>query len=241
MARKTTPLVNGEIYHIIVRGIDGQNIFRDKSDYYRAIHDLFEFNDEESTIWQFRRSFTSNNQFGDGPRTIAKNEGEKKKRKFLLEILCFCLMPNHIHLLLRQLKNEGISRFMRKFGTGYVGYFNKKYNRQGYLFQSRFKRILIKDDEQLRKIFVYIHTNPAALVDSFWKEGGIKKSEMVIDFIENYKWSSYSDYLGKKNFPSVTNRDLFNSMMTSTEWKKFVDEWVNFKTEDFNWYDPDFE
>ena len=69
-------------------------------------------------------------------------------------------MPNHIHLLLKQIKNNGISEFIRKVEVGYAGYFNKKYGRKGHLFQGRFKAVRIEDNEQLKTVFVYIHTNP---------------------------------------------------------------------------------
>ncbi|MBI3458833.1 transposase [Candidatus Azambacteria bacterium] len=206
--------------------------FKNESDYYRGIHNLFEFNDRDPVIWKFRKSFFENSD--PAGRNIRNNdtvikEENRKKRKFLVEILCFCLMPNHIHLLLMQVKDGGITKFMRKFGTGYAVHFNNKYKRKGYLFQGRFKDILIKTNEQLRINFVYIHTNPAALHDHSWKDGGINNAQEVIKVIENYKWSSYADYLGNKNFPSVTQRDLFNKIMTSHEWKKFVDDWVGYK------------
>ena len=83
----------------------------------------------------------------------------------LVKILAFCFMPNHIHLLVRQIKNNGITQFMRKFGAGYAAYFNKRYDRRGHLFQGRFKAVHIKNNEQLKTIFVYIYTNSISLVD----------------------------------------------------------------------------
>ena len=68
MARKRIELITGEIYHVIVRGIDGKDLFQDQSDYYRGIHDLFEFNDQDPVVWQFRKSFFNNSE--DGPRNI---------------------------------------------------------------------------------------------------------------------------------------------------------------------------
>ncbi|MBI3335010.1 MAG: transposase [Candidatus Portnoybacteria bacterium] len=231
MPIKRPQLVSGEIYHIVVRGVEGRSIFQEISDYYRAIHDLFEFNDEAPAAWQHRSFY---NLYEDGPRSIGNRVGDrgwkKKPRKLLVKILAFCLMPNHIHLLLHQREDQGITRFMRKLGTGYALYFNKKYQRQGYLFQGRFRAILIKTNEQLEHVFVYIHTNPASLVDAGWKEGKVKDPAKVINTIENYRWSSYMDYLGKENFPSVTQRDFFNKIMPRVEWQKFVNDWVRYKS-----------
>ncbi|MBA4321018.1 MAG: hypothetical protein C0412_21725 [Flavobacterium sp.] len=216
MPVKRPTLANNEIYHIVTRGTDGRTIFQNESDYYRAIHDLFEFNDIKPVRCE------------NSSRRIYEN-CSRNARDLIVEILAFCLMPNHLHLLLKQLRDNGISAFMRKFGAGYVGYFNKKYERQGHLFQGRFRAVLIKTDQQLKSVFVYIHTNSAVLVNSDWQEGGIKNPEEIIQFIENYKWSSYPDYLGKENFPSVTQRDFFESIMPREKWQEYVNDWVRHK------------
>ena len=234
MPSKRPQLANNEIYHVVIRGVDGRDIFSGDSDYYRAIHDLFEFNDSNPTRWE-HRLYCNRNNFENGSRKFYENRSRNIRnsqppRDFIVNILSFCLMPNHIHLLLRQAQDNGISSFMRKFGAGYAGYFNRKYERSGYLFQGRFRAAHIKTDNQLRTVFVYIHTNPAALIDPSWKEGDIKKPKEIIKFIEDYKWSSYPDYLGKQNFPSVTQRDFFDDMMKKEEWQKYVNEWVEYKS-----------
>jgi putative transposase len=224
MPIKRPQLINGEIYHIVVRGVGDSEIFRDEGDYYRAIFSLYEFNTTEPIeIREQRRK-----------RKLVKDAGGQSSdtRDLLVEVLAFCFMPNHIHLLIRQLKDGGITQFMRKFGTGYATYFNKKYNRKGHLFQGRFKAVHIRDNEQLKTVFVYIHTNPISLIEPKWKEKGIKNSQKVIKFLENYKWSSYSDYVGKKNFPSVTKRDFLLKVMGGSEGcREFVEGWIEYKKE----------
>lgn len=224
MPRRRIQLSDNEIYHIVTRGIDERLIFLKKADYHRAVCNLFEFNDVNPVHWRYRHYNAPHRE--TRPREVVFDDREREK---LVEILSFCLMPNHIHLLLRQLCEGGISSFMKKLNGGYATYFNKKYERTGYLFESRFKAVHIKTDRQLRIVFVYIHTNPVALIDFKWKKGGIKDTKKVIEFIENYKWSSYLDYLGKENFPSVTQRDLFDKMMSRDRWRKFVSDWVEFK------------
>ena len=139
-------------------------------------------------------------------------------------------MPNHIHLLVRQVKDDGITRFMRKFGSGYANYFNKKYNRKGYLFQGRFVAVRIKTNEQLKIVFVYIHSNPVSLIEPKWKEKGIINPGRAVKFLESYKWSSYQDYIGKKNFPSVTKRDfILKAMEGKQSCGRFVKYWLRHK------------
>lgn len=149
-----------------------------------------------------------------------------------MEILAFCLMPNHIHLLLKQLKDGGISKFMQKFGSGYASYFKKKYQikLKGHFFQDRFNYVLVKTTDQLRAVFTYIHTNPVAIIEPNWKEKGVKNSEKAIKFSEEYKWSSYQDYLGKKNFPSVTKRGFLSKVMGGKKGcKEWVESWLRYK------------
>ncbi|MDP1614709.1 MAG: transposase, partial [Methylococcales bacterium] len=131
MPIKRLQLANNEIYHIVVRGIEGRDIFINENDYYRAIHDIFEFNDSKSASWKHRRFNASEVVSPTNPsekrlRTIA---GAREPRDFIVNILAFCLMPNHIHFLLKQLQEGGISKFMQKMGTGYANYFNNKYER----------------------------------------------------------------------------------------------------------------
>ncbi|MFH1423701.1 MAG: transposase [Candidatus Nealsonbacteria bacterium] len=206
MPIKRPPLVNNEIYHIVIRGVGGIPTFKDKDDYYRGIFSLYEFNNSEHVEIRRKRE----------QRKASKARGEQfsaDARKTLLEILAFYLMPNHIHLLVKQIQDNGITQFMRKLGAGYAAYFNKRYGRMGHLFQGRFKAVHIENDEQLMAVFAYIHTNGVSLIEPNWKEKGIESPEKVIKFLEDYKWSSYPDYIGKKNFPSITKRDFLLKMM----------------------------
>jgi len=218
-------LVNDEIYHIVLRGTSDSLIFLNKDDYYRGVFSLFEFNDEQMVSIRARRR----------TRLNAKKLGNKEfsaTRKILVEMFTFCFMPNHIHLLLRQIKDNGITNFMRKFGTGYALYFNKKHKRQGHLFQGKFKAVHIKNDSQLIAIFNYIHSNPVSLVEPNWKGKGARFPKKAIKFLNKYKWSSYQDYIGQTNFPSVTERNFLSEIMGGVvECKKSVQDWIKHKKE----------
>ena len=225
MPSKRPQIVVGEIYHIVIKAVEGLKLFRDEKDYFRMIHDLFEFNDERAVSSNFRMSQKSK---------LAGNL-MNKKRNMLVEILAFCLMSNHVHLLVRQFKDGGISKFMRKIGAGYSAYHNRKYRRAGHVFQGRYKIVHIANDNQLKAVFVYIHTNPVAILFPGWKKNGIKTKnlERVIVFLEKeYRWSSYPDYLGNKNFPSISVREwLINEMGGVKEFKRFVNDWLQTKKE----------
>jgi putative transposase len=232
MPYRKQQFINNEIYHIVTRGIDNNLLFKNKDDYYRGIFSIYEFNTQRPT--EIRKCREARAKI---KKALKESGGERVSAELLIdernkwvEILSFCFMPNHIHLLLKQIKSNGITKFISKVGIGYAGYFNRKYKRKGYVFQNRFSEVHIKNNNQLKNVFVYIHTNPLSLIEPKWKEKGIKNSKKAIKFLENYKWSSYSDYLGKDNFPSVTDRDFMLKVMGDSEdCKEFVDGWVKYK------------
>lgn len=181
----------------------------------RFIHNQYEFNDIIDA------SNTRRNVRG------AASNMCKVRTQPMVDIVCYCLMPNHFHLVLRQLIDGGIHKFMHKLATGYAMYFNRKYDRTGILFEGPFKAIPIKEDEYLTHLLRYIHLNPVDLVEPEWKENGIKDWESANKFLENYRWSSYMDYIGKHNFPSILNREPLGwYFKTPEEYKDFVQCWM---------------
>jgi putative transposase len=225
MPTKRPSLINNEIYHIVIRGVEDSLVFKDESDYYRGIFSIYEFNNTKPVVIRERRK--------ERVKEKQNTRGQSSdSRDLLVGVLAFCFMPNHIHLLLKQLKDDGISKFMRKVGTGYASYFNKKYRRMGHLFQARFGAVYIKTEEQFKNVFVYIHTNPTSLIEPNWKEKGIKSPREAVEFLEKYRWSSYLDYIGKKNFPSVTNRQLLSKILDGEKGcQEFIKNWILYKAE----------
>lgn len=211
-----------EIYHILSRGVDKRKIFLEEEDYLRFVHDLFEFNNQEAAQ---NIGYFFKNQYID---LRSRYIGEKRqKRKFLVKILIFCLMPNHYHLLLTPIVEGGITKFMRKLNIGYAKYFNQKYERVGALFQGRYKSIHIQNDSHFIRLPYYIHLNPLDLKFPEWRGGEIKNYKGAIKFLENYRWSSFLDYIGKKNFPSITQRDLLLEFFEGPEnHKKETIKWL---------------
>jgi len=213
--------VNKEIYHVYNRSVEEKEIFVDDQDRFRFIHDLFEFNDEAPAVnLYYKRPLIQS--YEAKPRKI-----EQQKRKLLVEILAFVVMPNHFHLLLRQIKENGISNFMHKLGTGYTMYFNQKYERAGSLFQGTYKAILVNQEAHFIHLPYYIHLNPLDLKFPEWRDREIKNYKQAMKFLENYRWSSFLDYIGKKNFPSVTQREFLNEFFEGPEnYKKDAMKWL---------------
>jgi len=203
---------NNQIYHIFNRGVDKRDVFLNEKDYYRFIHYLFELNNEKKNS-NISRYFRNNSMTEVQPQSL-----KKEPRELLVEVLAFCLMPNHYHLILKQKKENGIVKLMQKTGTAHTMYFNDEYDREGSLFQGRFKAIPVDSDPYLMHLLNYIHFNPLKLPN-------INSSNL-----EKYRWSSFPDYIGNKNFPSVTSREFLLEFYGSEEkYKKDAREWLKEK------------
>lgn len=157
----------------------------------------------------------------------------KRLREYLekheVTILAYCLMPNHLHLLLRQDGNDSIDRFIHRLHTAYTMYFNKKYERVGAVFQGKFKAKIIDTDEYLLHASRYIHINPVELFD-YQLQGQALKLQ-----IEKYPWSSYGEYIQIRS-NSICNptiiRDYFSNspMYGKMIYRSFVEEYLEIST-----------
>lgn len=222
MPIKRPQIITGEFYHIIKRGVEERDIFLDDEDRLRFINSLLVFNDKKPAPWGIRAFWEQRS-----PNCLTDYRSENA----MVEIHAFSLMSNHFHLLVRQIAENGITNFMRKLG-GYSYYFNKKYQRAGPLFQGRYKAVLIKNQDQLKNIFVYIHINPLEIIEFNWKEKGIKEPQKAIQFLEKYHWSSYPDFIGKKNFPNLIYKDFFFKVLGNEQGcKKELESWVLYKAD----------
>ena len=174
----------GEYYHVYNRGVEKRDIFMGDEDYQRFILDLRLYNNEKAFA---------------NIRRIALHEYELEyEGEPLVEIVCYCLMPNHFHLLLCQKGENGISRFMHKLGTGYTNYFNSRYERNGVLFQGTFKAVHIKSNKYLLHLSRYIHLNPLDIFQHDWKERGIRNKKRALQFVKDYPWSSLRYFIQEK-------------------------------------------
>ena len=205
----------GEYYHIYNRGVDKRNIFMEGNDYVRFQKMLYVANSTKPVVY----------------KTIQGVPLDKIERdEQIVAIGAYCLMPNHFHILVKEISEGGITRFMEKLGTGYSMYFNKKYNRTGFLFQGNFKAEHVDSDEYLKYLYSYIHLNPVKLIDPTWKEVGIRDAETTRVYLENYHSSSYPDYLGvdreeklilsKNEFPEYFDKPK--------DFKEYINDWLEF-------------
>lgn len=211
------------LYHVYNRGVEKRDIFLKDKDYLRFVVNLYEFNNSDP-VFNFGRNLNS---------SLIEVRLQSERKKPLVEILAFCLMPNHYHLIIKQLVENGVTEFMRKLGTGYTNYFNLRYQRVGPLFQGKFKAVLLEREQHLQHLPHYIHLNPLGLIVPEWKNGNIKDVGKAIKYLEKYRWSSLQQYLGIRNFPTVTDRRFLKECIGGPKvFYARMKEWIHF---------PDFE
>jgi len=194
---------DGEIYHIYNRGVEKRPTFTDKREYERAILSLMYYSFESPSL-RLSKALLLN---ADEKRRFFQKLKEKSK---ITEILAYCLMANHYHLLVRQTKKNGIRKLLTYFGNSYSKYFNTKHKRSGALFQGIFKAVHIEDDEQLTHVSRYIHLNP---VSSF-----IVSEKRL----EDYPWSSFPQYTGKVSDGLCNIHIVLDLFSSKNAYKKFV-------------------
>ncbi|NCU28807.1 MAG: hypothetical protein EOM85_04015 [Candidatus Moranbacteria bacterium] len=197
MSIRDKKLVPNEYYHIYNRGNGKHEIFLDDEDYDRFTKILYVCNSEKG--FNFRDLIVDSKiDAFDFERGIP-----------LVSILAWVLMPNHFHIILISPRSDlgenynPVTEFMRKLSTAYVMYFNKKYERTGSLFEGKFKSRYIGEENYFNYIFSYVHLNPIKLIQSDWKDKGIINRDKARDFLEEYKYSSFLDYFGKKREQNI--------------------------------------
>ncbi len=195
------PMAPREIFHIYNRGTEKRKIFLERKDYERFLALLYLSNSDSSVHISNQRGLTLTDLL------------ELERGQALVDIGAYCLMPNHFHLLIHQKVEGGISKFMQKLVTGYTMYFNLKHQRNGALFQGRFKSRHAGEDRYLKYLLSYIHLNPAQYT--------------------KYPYSSYADFIGKtRPHGKILNKESIPLYFESPE--QFIEElkeWSTYQTE----------
>ncbi|KKQ77522.1 MAG: hypothetical protein A3A96_02495 [Candidatus Zambryskibacteria bacterium RIFCSPLOWO2_01_FULL_39_39] len=187
----------GSIYHLYNRGNNKEVIFRDEQDY-RA--------------FLFRLGLGLGIEKGDLNECEITKSPKSRIRIGSLEpnsfkLHAFCLMPNHFHLLIEQCGDESVSKLILRVSTSFSKYINLKHKRVGYVFQDRFKSVRIETNPQLMLISSYIHMNPV--------------KDSLVNKPEEYKWSSYNDFIIDKKNP-ILHKQFLTEIFGGT--KNFINE-----------------
>lgn len=214
MPGRDIPLVTNQVYHIVNRGIASQPIFYDSRDYRRILDTILYYQNVQPPI---RYSF-----FIRQPPKVREDRltSLRKTKFFLVDIISYCMMPNHIHLLVAQRQNNGISKFMSQLANSYTRYFNTKRRRKGPIFQGKFKAVRIATDEQLLHVSRYIHLNPYT---SYIIKG--------IRQLETYPYSSLSEYLNLQPSTYCQKDIVLSQFHNVAAYKQFLYDQAEYQRE----------
>jgi putative transposase len=174
MSIRKTPIIEGHVYHIYTRSIAEYRIFRSQKDYQRML-DTINF----YTPVQISKKFSDFSGCLNASKEKILSEIGKSAKK--VKLISFCIMPTHLHLMLEQLTDGGISKYLNLILKSYSRYFNVKYKRLGPLWESRFKNVIVESNEQFMHLTRYIHLNPVSI--------------SLVKSPEEWKYSSYNEYI----------------------------------------------
>lgn len=207
---RTVKIGPGEHYHIYNRGSNKSNIFIDESDYTRFLFCLLYFQSETTfnNLGYYVSYFRKNKKFNISNRTLSKIISKRS-----VEVVNFCLMPNHFHITLFEVNEKGIANYMQRVLNSYTKYFNSKYKRSGHLFQGPYQAVHVVSNEQLLHLSAYVHKNPREI-----KLTGGKTWQ-------NYFWSSYQDYCIENRWQALLMSDIISEQFKNkAEYVDFVRE-----------------
>ncbi|MDI6778234.1 MAG: transposase [Patescibacteria group bacterium] len=203
---RTLKFANDQYYHIYNRGTDKRKIFSDDRDHFRFLLSLDLLNDNKDGLMIAWRDFRKKQSKASLHDFLIS---EIRKREYLVDIVAYCLNPNHYHLILKQRKEQGIQRFIQKLGISYTKYFNERNRRSGVLFQGKAKSVNIKTTGKLLYLSAYVNCNPEI--------HGIAKAE-------NYGWSSFAHYIGKRRDKLCRPKDVMSHFKNRKDYFQYAME-----------------
>ena len=212
MTTRKVPFAVDEWYHCYNRGIEKRIIFEDVRDYHRFLELLYLANDD----FPLRREDIGTHKLEE---ILVIPRGKK-----LVAIGAFCLMPNHFHLVLKEVEDGGITAFMRKIGTAYTMYFNARYGRTGNLLLKPFQSRHVSTDRYFQHLINYVHCNPATLFEPEWRTSHVVDPQFLGEKIATYPYSSLKAHTNEKTPTStILDSEVF-SMVRTTPIQKMLQE-----------------
>lgn len=205
--------------HCLKRGGRGAPIVKNEKDRWRFLRSLYYLNDVFfDPEWERNpNSLTIGGYLFNRP-------AEWPVREPLVKVVCYILMPNHLHLLLKEIRERGISTFMKKLGQSMTNHFNLKYKTRGSIFQGAYKSRTIRTDEYLRYVTAYIMAKNTFELFPDGFETAIRNFERAWQFATAYPFGSLGDYIAKRDFP-ILDKDLVGEIFKDPrELKSFARE-----------------
>lgn len=202
------PIEEGHCYHIFNRGNQGQRLFFDERDWVRCIFLILYFQ-SPFTFTNINRQVTY--FLKNGFFKVTESEIKNIAAHRYVELINFCIMPNHFHLTIFNKQQNGIPLYMHRVANAFGKYFNTKHEKTGHVFQGTYKAVPVIDDNQLTCLSAYIHKNPRELPQ--WKN-----KEHI------YPWSSFCDYKDNRWGQLLKSDIILEQFKNFEEYRQFVKE-----------------
>lgn len=187
----------GEYYHLCNRGVNKQAIFHDNKDYQRFLFLLLYFQSDA----RFPQVSRSVKEFVKHPMLDNVDDIINKRT---VELTAFCIMPNHFHLVVKEVEEGGITSYIQRISNAYAKYYNTKYNKSGHVLQGAYRLVHVNSDRQIMHLSAYVHRNPREISKWFKKE-------------DQYPWSSYQDFIAKNRWSNLLMTDVVTDQFKSRD------------------------
>lgn len=209
--------------HVCNRGVKKMPIYRDESDFWKLLSNFFYFNHADPMPPQWKRDLED---AGGGPFTWLPKWG---KHEPIISILGFSLMPNHMHLLIKELVEGGMANFMHRCTMGYSKFINEKYDESGSLFQGAYKSRSVQEDFDLQYQAVYVMVkNPFELYPGGLREA-LSNFDVAYEHAIKSPFNSLAEYAGVRQMP-IIEKDLLGKIFgTPASFKEFARECMLYK------------
>lgn len=236
LCMRKEPFTVGDYVHVYNRGAKKLPIVKDKRDQWRFLKLLRHINDVHvSEHWE--SEIEQNVQTG---ATLFERPTTWRDREPLVSILAYTLMPNHFHLLVREVIDGGLGKFMQKFGNSMTGHFNLKYKESGSLFQGSYKAKRVDKDLYFRQLAAYIMVKNVLELYPGGFDVAIKDFNKAYSWATEYQFSSFVDYASAQVRPAqeILEKDLLGELFQAPqEFKAFAKDFIVSK----KFEDPDIQ
>ncbi len=211
--KRKVELITGQIYHIFNRSIADFTIFNNQDEFFRIVQLIKYYQTANELKFSKFMELEVVEKFGfDNFLHKFSKDNEQ-----IIQIIAYCIMPTHFHLILKQIAENGISLYLRNFQNSYSHYFNSKHKRKGPLWESKFKNVLVDNDEQLSHLTRYLHLNPV--------------TAFLVYKPEDWPFSSYEEYISEVNQGRGTCQWDGILDIKPLQYRKFVNDQISYQRE----------
>jgi putative transposase len=219
----------GSYVHVCNRGTKKMQIFREQNDLWRLVFNLYYLNHNG----RMPDNWTRDVEKLGGLEKFVWPVSWRQQRSPLVGILGFCIMPNHFHLILKEITEGGVRRFMHRITMAYSKYVNDKYDESGRLFQGPYRSRTVLDTNDLCNLAAYVMVKNPLELYSGGSPAAYDNFNEAYTWAVQYPFSSLGDYAGQRTSPILDNEILGELFSTPDAFQKHAEEMWRYRTDKF--------